>query len=427
MSHTVPWRAAVAAAAALVLAACGGPSGSSGSGEGPDNGTQLTMWVRHTEGEPVQKLVDLYNRTHQNKIKLTVIPGESFQQKVGAAAGARSLPDILASDVVYSPNYVDQGLYRDITDKAEDLPFKDNLAQAHQKVVTRDGKVYGLPLLVDSSLLIYNKDLFTKAGLDPEKPPANFDEMYRYAKAIRGLGGKTYGFYFAGNCAGCLAYTLMPFTAAAGTPPVAEDGKKAQIDSPALTATADLYRRLYAEGIVPSGAKTDDGATWTAAFNAGQIGMIPVGTFNFLALAKGAKFTWGVAPFTAPNGGATSTFVGGDVVGVTSTSKHPEQALDFLTWSLTDEPQLEVWAKNGFLTPRFDLAENQYTAKDPARVAAIKGLKNGYTPATLPYGEIFNNANGPWLAGLRGHIFNGNSAALPDAQQKIQKIIDEAD
>lgn len=107
-------------------------------------------------------------------------------------------------------------------------------------------------------------------------------------------------------------------------------------------------------------------------------------------------------------------------------SKNYAQAVDFLTWSVSDEPQVQVWAKNGFLTPRFDLAENEYTGKDPARVTAIKGLQNGYTPATLPYGEIFNSTNGDWLKGWRGYLFNDDDNALKAAQQSIQKTIDGA-
>lgn len=345
---------------------------------------------------------------------------------MGAAAGANVLPDLLSSDVVYSPNYVKQGIYQDITAVADGLPFKGSLSQAHQQAASKDGKIYGLPLIVDSSLMIYNKDLFAKAGLDPEKPPANFDEIYADAKKIRALGGDTYGFYFPGNCTGCLAYTLMPFAAAAGTPPVSADGTKASIDNPAFTAVGDLYRKMYAEQIAPSAVKSDDGTTWVAAFNAGQIGMVPVGTFDFVNLKKSASFKWGVAPFTSPDGSKTATFVGGDVLGISRSSKHYDQAVDFLKWYLTDQPQLEVLAKNGFLTPRFDLAENQYTKSDPVQVAAVKGLKNGYTPATLPYGEIFNNANGPWLKGWRDYIFGNDNNALKTAQQTIQKTIDGA-
>ncbi len=415
---------AALAAGAILLAGCTG-GGGSGSGSGADNGSKLTMWVRHTDGEPVQKLVDLYNKSHKNQIKLTIIPGDSFQQKVGAAAGSKSLPDILGADVVYSPNYVAQGIYRDITAVADALPFKDSLSQAHQEAASKDGKIYGLPLLVDSSLIIYNKTLYKKAGLDPEKPPTSFAEIEQQATAIRALGGDTYGFYFPGNSPGALSYSVMPFAAAAGTPPITGGGKKSDIDSDAFRTVGDLYRSLYEKGAVPSAAKSDDGTTWTASFNAGKIGILPVGTFDFGALEK-AGFDWGVAPLPAPDGSGSSTFVGGDVVGVTSTSKYPKQAENFLSWSLTDEPQIDVWAKGGFLTPRFDLADNEYSAKNPAVVAAIKGLKNGYTPATLPYGEIFNSPNGAWLKGWRSYIFDGDKNALATAQKDIQKTIDAA-
>lgn len=402
-------------------------SGCSGAGAPADGkGAQLTMWVRHTEGEPVKKLVDMYNKGHKDQIKLTVVPGDSFQQKVGAAAGSNSLPDILGSDVVYSPNYVDQGIYIDITKMADGLKFKDELSQAHQEAASKDGKIYGVPLLVDSSLIIYNKDLFEKAGLDPEKPPTSFDEIYEDAKAIRALGGDTYGFYYPGACPGCLSYTLMPYASAAGTPPLFDDGKKAAIDSEAMTATAELYKKLFDEGIVPTAAKADDGTTWTAAFNAGQVGILPVGTFAFGGLKENAKFEWGIAPLPAPDGSASGTFVGGDVVGITRSSKNVAAATKFLEWSLSDEPQIEIWAKNGFLTPRFDLADNEYSAEDPRLTQAIKGLENGYTPAALPYGEIFNNANGEWLKGLRGFIFDGDDKALEKAQEAIQKTLDDA-
>ena len=53
----------------------------------------------------------------------------------------------------------------------------------------------------------------------------------------------------------------------------------------------------------------------------------------------------GVAPIPGPDGGE-STFVGGDVIGVSSTCKHPREAWDFLQWTLSDDTQVEVVAKN---------------------------------------------------------------------------------
>lgn len=414
---------ATAVAAGLALAGCSASAGES-TGES-DGGTELTMWARSIDGELPVKLVDAYNETHENQIELTVIPGDAYQQKVGAAAGGNGLPDLLAADVVYSPNYVDQGLYQDITDKVEALPFYEDLTPAHSEAASKGGDIYGVPFIVDSSLILYNKDLYEAAGLDPEQGPTDFDEIYEQAKAVRALGGDTYGFYFGGNCAGCNAYTMFPYLAAAGDPPLQDDGTTAAIDTPAFEQTLDLYKRMFDEGIMPAGVETEDGATWPALFNAGKIGMIPLGSFNFAALAE-VPFDWGVASLPAPDGSATSTFVGGDVIGITKNADNPEAAFDFIEWMLSEEAQVEVIAQSGNLPSRTDLADNKYSSEDPRLVQTIEGLATGYTPSSLAYGQIFNNANGPWLKAIRDYIFKGDSNALETAQETIQAELDDA-
>ena len=383
------------------------------------------MWARHIDGDLPKLLVDAYNTSHENQIKLTIIPGDNYQQKIGAAAGSNGLPDLLAADVVYSPNYVSQGLFQDITDKVTGLPFYDDLAPAHSEAASLDGTIFGTPLAVDSSLMIYNKDLFAAAGLDPEAPPKSFDEIYDAAEAIRALGGDTYGFYFAGNCAGCNAYTAFPYAAADGTPPLQDDGTVASLDNEAFEEAFSMYKKMFDNDIVPSAAKEEDGSTWSTAFNAGQIGMIPIGTFDFPALAE-ASFDWDVFGLPSPDGTSTSTFVGGDMVGITNDSKHFEQAWDFIAWTLGDEAQVEVIAKSGNLPSRVDLAGNEYSAEDPRVVKAIEGLATGYTPASAAYGEIFNNGTGPWLIGMRDFIFGGNPDALKTAQVDTQALLDDA-
>jgi len=421
------WTRIVGAAAALAvgtvgLAACSSTPSSGGS---PDNGTSLTMWARHTDGDLPIKIVDAYNASHKNKVKLTVIPSDSYQQKVGAAAGAGGLPDILASDVVYSPNYVKQGLYEDITKQVKGLPFYDSLAKAHSEAASKDGKIYGVPFVVDSSLIIYNKTLFQQAGLDPDTPPASFDDIYNDAKAIRDkVGGDTYGFYWAGNCPGCNAYTMFGYAAAAKQQPFQKDGTKADFDSSSLNATLALYKKLTDEGIAPAGVKTEDGTNWSNLFNAGKIGILPIGTFDFGALAD-AKFDWGVAGLPDPKGGSTGTFVGGDVIGITHSTKHSAQAWNFLQWLLDKKAQVDVIAKSGNLPVRVDLADNEYSAKDPRIVQAIKGLATGYTPSSVQYGALVNDASGPWLKAIRDYVFNGDSASLGEAQKSIQSALDQ--
>src|SRR5215467_8127581 len=164
---------AAAFLAVALVAACSSSSNNNSSTANPDDGTALTMWVRSATDQFSKALVDAYNAGHKNKVTLTIIPNDNYLTKVGTAAGSNSLPDILASDVVYTPNYTKQGLFQDITSELKALPYYSSVAPSHLQVATLNGKIYAVPHKLDSSVLFYNKDLFKQAGLDPEKPPTN--------------------------------------------------------------------------------------------------------------------------------------------------------------------------------------------------------------------------------------------------------------
>ena len=77
-------------------------------------------------------------------------------------------------------------------------------------------------------------------------------------------------------------------------------------------------------------------------------------------------FDWGVTSLMSPDGSNTATFVGGDVAGISKSSKHKAQAWDFLKWTLDENAQVEIIAKNGDLPCRTDLSGNKYTGVGPA-------------------------------------------------------------
>jgi multiple sugar transport system substrate-binding protein len=417
---------AALAAVALVVAGCSSGGSKIGSSN-PDDGTQLTMWVRSATDQFSQRLVDAYNQSHKNHVALTIIPNDNYLTKVGAAAGSHSLPDILASDVVYSPNYTKQGLFKDITSDIKALPFYGSIAKSHLDVASYQGKIYAVPHKLDSSVMFYNKDLFQQAGLDPNKPPANFADILTDARKITALGNGITGFTLAGSCGGCGVYTLFPYAWAAGEQVLSPDGKKVMLDTPAFKQVFQLYKTLSDEKLVASGDKTQDGSTWQADFEAGKVGILPLGSPIVGDLLKQTKFQWGVTPLMSPDGAHTSTFIGGDVAGISATSKHAAQAWDFLKWTLSDDAQVEIIAKNGDLPGRTDLASNKYTAADPRTKLIADGLKNGHTPFALPFGDLFNNPNGPWVETIRAALYgNDIDKALSDGQAKIQAGLDSA-
>jgi multiple sugar transport system substrate-binding protein len=104
----------------------------------------------------------------------------------------------------------------DLTDLAQGLLFFDQLSPSHVRLGTYNERIYALPFNAEGSVLVYNKDLFRQAGLDPEKPPTNWAEIAEYSKKIAALGNDTYGFYFSGACAGCNAFSVLPYIWASG-------------------------------------------------------------------------------------------------------------------------------------------------------------------------------------------------------------------
>lgn len=435
----------LATALPFTLAACGGSNEetpdtgggttdaggetTTGGGDtgGGDTGVELTMWVRSATDDFSTRLVDEYNATHENQVELTVIPNDNYLQKVGSAAGANALPDVLAADVVYSPNYTSQGLYIDISDKVAALDYGDQLAPSHLEAGSWEGTLYAVPHKLDSSVMYYNKDLFEQAGLDPEKPPTNFDEVLEYSRAVSELGDDIYGFNMGGNCGGCGVYTMFPYAWAAGEEVLSADGTTANFDTPVWREIFALYKATWDEGMNPQSALSEDGSTWQSAFLAGKVGVFAQGSPIVSEIMTQATFDWGVTPLMAPDGSGTATFVGGDVAGITRSSENVDAAWNFLEWTLSEEAQVEIIAKNGDLPGRLDLTDNEYTSSDPRTKLIADGVANGYTPFALPFGDLFNNPNGPWVEMMRDAIFGDDAeAAIVNGQEKIQAGLDDA-
>lgn len=403
---------ALLSAGALVLAGCqSGPSSSSAGDTGAvDDGTTITMWTRSPTATFSQTLIDAYNSSHKNKVKLTVFPADSYQQKVGTAAGAKDLPDVLAADVVYAPNYASKGVYLDLTDRINALDFKDQLAPAHMKVATYEGKNYGVPHDIDLSAVFYNKVLFTKAGLDPEKPPTTLDEMAEYARKIQAVGGGVSGYFFGGACPGCQLFTSWPMIWASGGEVLNEQGTASTIDNPIAAQVYSVLRQMYTDGVVPESAKNESGTTWTQLFTEGRIGIQPMGATALQGLKEGPDLQVGVAPIPGLKGGSSS-FVGGDILGISSNSEHAAAAWDFISWTLSEEAQVDVVAKSKNITVRADLADNSYAKADPRLGVFNKLAGEGQTPISVNFGKTYNDPNGPWTQTIIDTIFGADDPA----------------
>ena len=414
--------AAIATAGALLggLAACsngapagGQPASVNAGSTGSDDGSRLTLWTRAPLEKQAKLLVAAYNASHKNQVALTVVPNDDYVAKVGAAAGSNSLPDLFAADIVYVPNFVKQGLFQDISANIDALSYKDQINKGHLKAGTADGKEHVLPFVLDLSMLFWNKDLFKQAGLDPDKAPASLEEFAADAKKVQALDKSgVYGTATGLNCGGCEVFTWFPSIWAAGDQVMNEDGTKANFTSDSAKAVFSTWRDLWKSGAVLPSSKNEAGPTWTAGFTDGKVGVMP---YPATLLSSTTGFDVGVAGIPGPKGGS-STFVGGDGIGISKDSKKAKEAWNFLSWLMSEKAQVDVLAKDNDVVSRGDLANNEYSSKDPRLVTINQVAAKGETPYSLNFQQAYNAPGSPWLTLLRNQVLgSGGDPSKDDA------------
>jgi len=420
-------RVLAGAAAALLLgvAACSGGTQAAGpapvGADGVDDGSTLTLWTRAPLEKQANLLVDAYNASHKNKVQLTVVPNDDYVAKVGAAAGSGSLPDLFAADIVYVPNWVQQGLFQDISANIDALPFKGSINKGHLAAGTYENKEHVLPFVLDLSMLFWNKDLFREAGLDPEKAPATLEEYAAAAKAVQALHKPgTYGTATGLNCGGCLVFTWFPSVWAAGDQVMTPDGNGSLLASGTATKVYDTWRDLWASGAVLPSSRDEAGPTWTAGFTEGKVGLM-LYPATLLSSTKG--FDVGVAGIPGPGGGS-STFVGGDGIGVSKDSKKAAQAWSFLNWLMSEQAQVEVLGKDLDVVSRSDLANNAYAAKDKRLVTINEVAAKGETPVATNFQQAFNATNSPWLSLVRDAVL-GDGAKVKQDNDQVSAVLSQ--
>jgi multiple sugar transport system substrate-binding protein len=297
-------------------------------------------------------------------VNLTIIPNDNYLTKVGAAAGAKSLPDILASDVVYTPNYTKQGLFKDITSDIKALPYFSNIAQSHVTVATYNDKIYAVPHKLDSSVMFYNKDLFKKAGLNPDHPQlSTYADFLAASKKIVGSGAAPSAIAPAPTSEFFQSwFDFYPLYAAeSGGKQTVENGK-ATFNDQAGKDVWSFWAQMYKDGYAPKEAYSGD------AFADKKAAMAVVGPWA-IAVYKD-KVNWGVVPVPTKTGmdaSKVSTFTDAKNIGLYSACKNQKTAWDLLKFATSKDQDGKLLEKTGQMPIRTDLPTTyaDYFSKNP--------------------------------------------------------------
>lgn len=384
----------------------------------------LTMWVRESAADPGKLMTDLWNSTHENKIELTAIPDTDLVTKLATSVAGGNAPDLVSFDLIYMPDFMKAGFLTDVTEQVNADPRYATHVQAYKDIATYEGKIYGVGFTPDVSVLVWNKDLFKQAGLDPEKGPATIQEIVDDARKVRALGPDTYGFWFSGACPGCNIFVTSPMMVAAGSKILPRNGTDEALTGDGVKAVLEAYKTMWDEGLVPANAETDTGANFVSAFASGNIGIAGTGGFLIsLMKRENPDFNYGLTLLPGVEAGQVSGFVGGDVVAVPANGKNEAAAREFLTWVLSDEAQLQGLAKNSILATRTDLADNEFTKGNDKVQVTARALAAGYVPWVFHFADMVNSDSSPWIGMLQQAIFDGDvDGAITDARAAMLEI-----
>ncbi|GAA2207265.1 sugar ABC transporter substrate-binding protein [Nonomuraea monospora] len=387
----------------------------------------LTMWERSGGNKQmVDMLVAAWNTKNPDcEIKLTYIPHTEMVGKIAQGVASGEVPDLLGMDLIYAPQFEKEQQLVDLTGQLKDWPELKTASKGHMTVATWENRLYGVPLYADVSALFYNKDLFTRAGLDPDKPPTSLAELRTYADKITALGGGVKGYYLPGNCAGCNIFTVGPLMWASGATIEAAGPGDEPLVGDGVKQVLQFTRDMVAAGNVPEGARAENGETFHLQFGSGKVGMMGTGNFNItLARQQNPKMSFGIAllPGMTPN--SSASFIGGDLVVVPKGSKRVNDAVNVMKFLLSDEVQTEVYAKALNLTTRTDMVNNKYFQAEPLVQDVAKALTVGRTPYTVTFFEQINSPQGPWLKMLQRAYYRDDAldTVIADAKKEMKAI-----
>lgn len=389
----------------------------------------ITWWhisTAETQAAYWQSLADAYMEQNPNvTIEITILENQAFKDRLITVMQAGDPPDLFQSwggGVLWE--YANAGLTRNIAPELEG-EWKDSFsAKAALELYGQNGEYYGVPWTWSAVGIFYNKDLFTKAGLDPENPPATWTDFLAAVQALKDAGinpiaigqgdkwpGHFWWVYLAIREGGQDAF-LKAYT---------REGSFA--DEPFVKAGEDLKQLVdmqpFAEGFL--GATYGDSQTLMNNEEAAMelMGAWAIGAYIGADAEKGpalvAKLGW--MPFPMVDGGAgnpTDVLGGGDGFAVGANAE--DEAVDFLKFLTSPENQTAEVTSPLNITPTVGAAESAIT--DPL-IKRIIQVRNEAPYFQLYYDQFLPPAMAPIVLDAVDGLFAG-ALSPEEAAQSIE-------
>ncbi|WP_203581431.1 ABC transporter substrate-binding protein [Microbacterium hibisci] len=357
------------ASAGALLAGCAAGGGAPTTEDGK---AKVIFWQQKFEDYQqawFKQQVDDFNKSQDEvEIEYTVVPADTWDQKLKAAQAAGKAPDVKTTNYGNIKPMQANGQLADLSQLMDSSAISDIKSNVADFVTVEEG-VYGYPMLVEpSTVLFYRTDLFAAAGIDA--PPTTYDELIEDARALTKDG--VYGMNIAQTAPDLGWSSWGGQWNTAGALPLRGDWSEAYATDPAYEQLATMYQTLYMDKLMPQEATY--GYADCSFFGEGTVAMSACGSWALGQIAGNPDWTttqenFAVAPFPSSDGDPTkpTATLGGWTLTVDSKSKVQEQAADFVSYVLADNPEnlVEFFAASGFSKYAATTSVDEALAADP--------------------------------------------------------------
>lgn len=329
-----------AVAAALLLAPLAGAHGAS----------TLQIWAVPGQDGYTELMAKEFGKQHPDvTIDIRKVAFADINDEALRAVMSGTGPDLIPVDNPNTAMFASKNALLDLTpylEKSKVIDVKQIYPGPLQNA-SWAGKVYAMPRGANTLALYYNEDMFKAAGLDPNKPPQTWDELYATAKKLNNPAKGVYGLAFSALGTEEGTFQFLPFVQAAGA-----DWNK--LNDPGAVRAVEFWRKLLDEKLASPDTVSRSQSEAAATFVNGNAAMDISGPWELPGFEKNAKFKWRVALLPAEKaGGLHASALGEQNHAILRSAKNPAVAFQFLEYMYSQRAR--NWNEFGMLSPAKDV------------------------------------------------------------------------